>query len=84
MSRLPAGWPGSPRDAYRQAWTASTGGPGLDERPSLTLASQTRGNGDESEPMTGPPSFKAFTAEGPSRCVTPPEVVRKGVNVLDA
>jgi hypothetical protein len=56
----------------------------LDERPSLTLASQTRGNGDESEPMTGPPSFKAFTAEGPSRCVTPPEVVRKGVNVLDA
>jgi hypothetical protein len=41
-------------------------------------------NGDESEPMTGPPSFKAFSAEGPSRCVTPPEVVRKGVTVLEA
>jgi|BarGraIncu00222A_1022003.scaffolds.fasta_scaffold00129_26 hypothetical protein len=41
-------------------------------------------NGDESEPMTGLPSFKAFSAEGPSRCVTPPEVVRKGVNVPEA
>jgi hypothetical protein len=41
-------------------------------------------DGDESEPMTGLPSFKAFSAEGPSRCVTPPEVVRKGVNVLEA
>jgi hypothetical protein len=41
-------------------------------------------NGDESEPMTGLPSFKAFSAEGPSRWVDPPEVVRKAMSVLEA
>ena len=41
-------------------------------------------NGDESESLTGLASFKAFSAEGPSRWAAPPDVVRKGVNVLEA
>jgi hypothetical protein len=40
-------------------------------------------SGDESEPMTGLQSFKAFSAQGPSRCVAPPEVVRKSMSVLE-
>lgn len=41
-------------------------------------------NGDESETLTGLSSFQAFSAQGPSRQLAPPEVVRKGVHVLEA
>jgi hypothetical protein len=41
-------------------------------------------DGDESEPVTGLASFKAFSAEGPSRWLAPPQTIRQGVDVLEA
>ena len=41
-------------------------------------------NADESESLTELPSFKAFSASGPDRWTAPPEVVRLGVNVIEA
>ena len=40
--------------------------------------------GDASEPLTDLASFKAFSAAGPERQIAPPQVVRIGVEVLDA
>jgi hypothetical protein len=41
-------------------------------------------NADESESLTELVSFKAFSATGPDRWVAPPDVVRLGVNVVEA
>jgi hypothetical protein len=41
-------------------------------------------NADESESVTELPSFKAFSASGPDRWVAPPDIVRLGVNVIEA
>ena len=39
---------------------------------------------DESESLTELPSFRTFSASGPERWTTPPDVVRLGVNVIEA
>ena len=41
-------------------------------------------NADESGSVTDLASFKAFSAEGPDRHVAPAEIVRLGVNVIEA
>jgi hypothetical protein len=41
-------------------------------------------NADESESVTELASFKAFSAGGPDRWVAPPDIVRLGVNVVEA
>jgi hypothetical protein len=41
-------------------------------------------NADESESVTELPSFKAFSAAGTDRWLAPPDVVRLGVNVVEA
>jgi len=41
-------------------------------------------NADESSSVTDLASFKAFSAEGPDRHVAPAEIVRLGVNVIEA
>jgi hypothetical protein len=41
-------------------------------------------NADESESVTELASFKAFSAAGPDRWLAPPDVVRLGVNVVEA
>ncbi|HZZ89898.1 MAG TPA: hypothetical protein VFE13_16340 [Caulobacteraceae bacterium] len=41
-------------------------------------------NADESEPVTGLPSFKAFEADAQSRWLAPPASTRLGVDVVEA
>ena len=41
-------------------------------------------NADESGSVTDLASFKAFSAEGPDRHAAPAEIVRLGVNVIEA
>ena len=41
-------------------------------------------NGDESGSVTDLASFKAFSAEGPDRHAAPADIVRLGVNVIEA
>ena len=41
-------------------------------------------NADESESVTELPSFRAFSAGGPDRWVAPADIVRLGVNVIEA
>jgi hypothetical protein len=41
-------------------------------------------NGDESEPVTGLPSFKAFEEGAQARWLTPPEATRLSVQVVEA
>jgi hypothetical protein len=41
-------------------------------------------NADEAESVTELASFKAFSAEGPDRWIAPPEVVRLGLDVVEA
>jgi hypothetical protein len=40
--------------------------------------------GDASEPLTELPTFKAFTENAADRQVAPPEVVRRGVEVVES
>jgi len=41
-------------------------------------------NADESESVTELPSFRAFSAGGQDRWTAPPDIVRLGVNVIEA
>jgi hypothetical protein len=41
-------------------------------------------NADESEPVTGLPTFKAFEADAASRWLAPPVATRLGVRVIEA